>query len=158
MLEKIVSGGQSGVDQGALETAIRLGMNSGGFCPRGRLCENGIIPEKYPMEELQATDYSIRTEQNVIHSDGTLILCMDPDLTGGTLLTRQLTVRHQKPCLILEIGDTANHELFSCWIRENRIGILNIAGPRESKHPGIFHETIRFLTPLLNAIHHENKS
>lgn len=98
MLRKIVSGGQTGVDQGALEAGLLLNIPTGGFCPRGKICETGTIPEKYPLTETSSSDYETRTEKNIIRSHGTLILTRTFSLKGGTLLTRELAEKHRKPC------------------------------------------------------------
>ena len=74
MIKKVISGGQTGVDRAGLDAAIIAGIPISGYCPRGRLAEDGIIPEKYPLIELESIEPYYRTEQNVIHSDGTLIL------------------------------------------------------------------------------------
>ena len=71
---KIVSGGQTGVDRGALNAAIALGIEHGGWCPAGRVSEDGTIPSRYEMTETDSADYPTRTQQNVIDSDATLIL------------------------------------------------------------------------------------
>ena len=101
-LKKIVSGGQTGVDRTALDVAIQLGLEHGGWCPRGRMAEDGRIPECYQLTECAEPDYRLRTEQNVIDSDGTLILFHEP-LTGGTRLTRRFARKHIKPYLPLPL-------------------------------------------------------
>jgi hypothetical protein len=83
MLLRIVSGGQTGVDRAALDVALKHEMSCGGWCPDGRLAEDGIIPDKYPVKALAKSGYLQRTEQNVIDSDGTLIIYFD-NLSGGT--------------------------------------------------------------------------
>ena len=81
-LRKIVSGGQSGVDRGALDAAIARGCNHGGWCPAGRRAEDGPIAERYQLRETEAAKYEVRTEQNVLDSDGTLILCHGNSITS----------------------------------------------------------------------------
>ena len=80
---RIVSGGQTGVDRAALDAALELGIAHGGWCPRGRLAEDGPIADRYGLRETASSDYAVRTEQNVVDSDATLILHRGP-LTGGT--------------------------------------------------------------------------
>ena len=46
MIEKIISGGQSGADQAALDAAIKLGISHGGWIPKGRITEDGTLPDK----------------------------------------------------------------------------------------------------------------
>ncbi|MDM8542637.1 putative molybdenum carrier protein [Desulfococcaceae bacterium HSG9] len=82
VLQKIVSGGQTGADQGALDAAISLGIDHGGWLPKGRKTENGALPSNYNLKEMDSAHYAKRTLQNVIDSDGTLIISHGP-LTGG---------------------------------------------------------------------------
>ena len=93
---KIISGGQTGVDRGALDAAIALGVPHGGWCPHGRLAEDGIIPARYQLRQTDSPEYHVRTEKNVQDSDATLILYRG-EMKGGTKLTWQLAERHAKP-------------------------------------------------------------
>ena len=72
---KIVSGGQTGVDQGALEAAVDLGVDWGGWVPKGWRAENGTVPEQFRacMQEHASANYIARTRQNVADSHATLI-------------------------------------------------------------------------------------
>jgi hypothetical protein len=135
-LTRIISGGQTGVDRAALDAAMELGIPHGGWCPKGRMAEDGRIPQKYHLKETLSPDYAARTRLNVRDADGTLILYREP-LEGGTALTWQFTVEMEKPVLLVELGFPPIFEAFSLWVRENSIRILNIAGPRESQRPGI---------------------
>jgi hypothetical protein len=149
-LERIVSGGQTGVDRGALDAAIVLGIPHGGWCPLGRIAEDGTIPTKYELRETPSPDYPIRTEQNVIDSDGTLILYRGR-LFGGTELTRRMCVKHQRPMVALDLTAAKGKDLRRVrrWLQGQDIRVLNIAGPRESSSPGIAEEAARFLCRLL---------
>jgi hypothetical protein len=138
LLERIVSGGQTGVDRGALDGALGFGFPCGGWCPMGRLAEDGPIPERYPVVELAGGDYRARTRKNVQDADGTLILAFGAP-KGGTLETLRDCLRFGKPHLILDAsavpaGDAAGQALL--FVRENAIRVLNVAGPRESGWPG----------------------
>ena len=144
---RIVSGGQTGVDRAALDVAIALGIQHGGWCPAGRLSEDGSIPSRYQLDEMDATDYPARTEQNVVDSDATLIL-YEGRLKGGTLLTRRICQRLDKPHLCLRFDDSQAREV-SRWLAELKPQTLNIAGPRESTSPGIFDRSMQFLLAVL---------
>lgn len=98
MLRKVISGGQTGVDRAGLDAAIAAGFPIGGYCPQGRLAEDGNIPLKYPMVEMDSPESYYRTEKNVMDSDGTLILNKG-ELTEGTRLTYDFTVKYGKPAL-----------------------------------------------------------
>lgn len=140
---RIVSGGQTGVDRAGLEVAIAYQIEHGGWCPRGRLSEDGSIPSRYELVEMETAEYPPRTEQNVIDSDATLIL-YERDLKGGTRLTRRLAIRWQKPFLCLDLNSSKPIEVRS-WLDQVRPGTLNIAGPRESSMPGIGERSLEFL-------------
>lgn len=144
---KIVSGGQTGVDRGALDAAIELGIPHGGWCPGGRLAEDGTIPPRYRLTETDSPEYHVRTEQNVLDSDATLILCRGP-LRGGTKLTRELAERYAKPCLVVDLDQPPEPDAVRLWIVESRADTLNVAGPRESQSPGISARTAEYLTAL----------
>jgi hypothetical protein len=101
MIKKIVSGGQTGADQAALDAAIRHGILQGGWIPKCRLTEKGPLPDKYNLKEMPTETYPKRTEQNVIDSDDTLIFSHG-ELTGGSALTKELAKKHGKPCLHLD--------------------------------------------------------
>ena len=151
-VRRVVSGGQTGVDRAALDVALRLRIDHGGWCPRGRLAEDGTIPARYRLRETPSAEYRFRTEQNVLDSDGTLIL-FRRSLTGGTLLTRRLVKRHGRPLMLVDLaGKPARspEEVFR-WLREHAIGVLNVAGPRESTAAGIGDDARRFLLELLGG-------
>jgi hypothetical protein len=132
ILKKIVTGGQTGVDRAGLDAAIEAGCLIGGYCPKGRIAEDGIIPDRYPLIETESAEYKVRTELNVINSDGTLIINKG-ELTGGTKATHINAVENGKPFLIVQLEENPDPEIAAEWIRANRIEVLNIAGPRESK-------------------------
>ena len=144
---KIVSGGQTGVDRAGLEVAIALGIEHGGWCPAGRLAEDGTVPSRYRLIETESSEYPVRTEQNVIDSDATLIL-YEGKLKGGTLLTRRICRRLEKTHLCLKIDQT-NVAVVRGWLGETRPATLNVAGPRESTIPGIFDRSMQFLLNVL---------
>ena len=148
-LHRIVSGGQTGVDRAALDAAIRHGIPHGGWCPRDRLAEDGKVPARYALQETGSWDYAERTERNVVDSDGTLILNTGP-LAGGTLLTREFAEEHHRPWRVVDLEDEVDCEGIRDWLRKFTIRVLNIAGPRESKRPGIYAQATVALDQLLD--------
>lgn len=147
-LQYIVSGGQTGVDRAALDAALALDLPHRGWCPRGRLAEDGVISPRYQLVETESSEYSERTERNVIDSDGTLLLFRTAR-NGGAELTYRMTVKHRKPCLPIDLAAGFQVAIVRKWLKDQRIGVLNIAGPRESSAPGIYHQTHDFLHALL---------
>ena len=143
---RIISGGQTGVDRGALDAAIAAGVAHGGWCPRGRRAEDGSIPERYRLTEDE--DYAARTERNVLDSDATLILTIGA-LRGGTALTRRLARRHGRPCLVVDLAAAPAPDAVRAWIDAHDVRTLNVAGPRESAHPGVQERTADFLGRVL---------
>ena len=151
MVRKIVSGGQTGADRAALDFAIEWNIPHGGWVPKGRMAEDGRLPEKYRLREMNSTDYARRTEQNVIDSDATLIFSHG-SLTGGSLLTRKMALKHGRPWLHLDLtkanGFSAAQSIHT-WIRERHIGVLNVAGPRHSQDKRIYRATFDILEAAL---------
>ncbi len=148
-LQKIISGGQTGVDRAALDVAMALNIPCGGWCPRGRRAEDGRIPERYPLLETARPSYSSRTVQNVTDSDGTLILTFGRT-TGGTLLTKNAAQRRQKPCLVVDLEETPAVAVVHDWLQTKTIRVLNVAGPRASQAPEAYRSAASFLLRLLS--------
>lgn len=151
MITKIVSGGQTGADQAALDVAIELGIPHGGWIPKGRLTEAGPLPEKYSLQEMPTSSYSERTEQNVIDSDGTLIISHG-GLTGGSRFTQDMAFKHNRPCLHIDLDKTPREyagRMIKMWISDNVVRVLNVAGPRASSDPRIYEATFQILQKVL---------
>lgn len=147
---RVVSGGQTGVDRAALDAAICLGIDHGGWCPLGRVAEDGPISKRYALTETTSTQYHIRTQRNVVDSDATLILHRG-EITGGTALTLRITQRHRRPCLEINLDDHVTPEVVQSWIRDGQFEALNIAGPRESTELGIGELAHAFLLQVLGG-------
>jgi len=138
--QHIVSGGQTGADRAALDFAMAHGYTHGGWAPRGRQAEDGDIPLIYQLTELDGGGYRQRTKRNVEDSDGSLIVNLD-ELDGGTLATQEFAERIGKPFLVVQLDFGVSEDAVASvdvWLRQHEIRILNVAGPRESKRPGIY--------------------
>jgi hypothetical protein len=141
---KIISGGQTGIDRAALDIALERGIESGGWCPTGRLDESGRIPDRYPVEELENGGFTERTLQNVKDSDGTVIE-----------QTVRFCVEQRRPRELIDackISAEKAAQFIADFVRENKIDILNVAGPRQSEWPEGYDYASRALAIFLNSI------
>jgi Circularly permutated YpsA SLOG family len=153
----IVSGGQTGADRAALDFAIAHGIAQGGWCPRGRLAEDGTIPSRYELRETPLQNYAQRTEWNVRDSDATVLFTLSALLQGGTALTRDVAERLGKPWLHL-VGENADQssihdaaDRLSAFLGEHVVRTLNVAGPRASQEPGVANFVGRVLATVCEA-------
>ena len=139
MIEQIISGGQTGADIAGIDAAIEVGVTYGGWLPKGRKSENGSVPKTYTeFWEMDRGGYLMRTEQNVIDSDGTVIFTYGR-LSGGSSLTKKFAVKHKRPWLHVDL-DADRDPIYTIkdWIVEWDIKILNVAGKSASKAPSIY--------------------
>jgi hypothetical protein len=157
VISKIISGGQTGADRAALDVAIELGIPHSGWVPKGRRTERGPLPAKYHLKEMPTDSYPKRTEQNVMHSDGTLIISHG-ELAGGSDYTKQMAERHDKPWVHVDarkVSAQAAVQIIKAWINGNEIRVLNVAGSRASRDPQIYFVTKKILKAVLQS-QHEN--
>jgi len=152
LIEKIVSGAQTGADRAALDVAAELGLAAGGWVPRGRRAEDGTVPQHYEgLVEAESESYEDRTELNVRDSDATVIFSFGPP-TGGSALTVRLAHSSGRPFLVLDLeGSTTDEAVASLrtWLAEVRPRVLNVAGPRLSREPRIAAATARILRRVI---------
>jgi hypothetical protein len=137
---RILSGGQTGADRAALDFALVHGIAIGGWVPKGRLTEDGAIPDRYPgLVETASADPAERTMRNVCDSDATLIVSHGP-LAGGSLLAFEEARRAGRPLLHLDLDEIGSDEATArlrSWLASTRPSALNVAGPRASEDPRI---------------------
>ena len=140
------------MDRAALDAAMDLGMDYGGSVPRGRRAEDGILDKKYDrLTELAAEQYRVRTEKNVIDGDGTLVFTIG-EPTEGTAYTVECAKRHGKPYLVIDLARVADGSAVKEggeWLGRTKPEVLNVAGPRESKAPGIYRRTRSIISSIL---------
>ena len=139
------------MDRGALDAALELGAECGGWCPAGRLAEDGRIPKRYPLNEMPTADYSARTRRNVAKSNGTLIIACG-ELSGGTRETLDFCREEAKPHLVVHPEIVSSDEAIAAiqkFIISNRIRILNVAGPRASQWPDAHEITHQIISAVL---------
>lgn len=150
-LRKIISGGQTGVDRGALDAALECGFPCGGWCPAGRLAEDGVLDRRYPLRELVGGGYTARTLRNVLDSDATLIVHHGP-MRGGTLQTWEFCREHGRPICCVDAAatdiDTAVESVRQ-FIKQHAVGVLNVAGPRASQWPAGYAWAHRLIQRLI---------
>lgn len=156
MIKKIISGGQTGVDRAALDVGLELSIPIGGWCPKGRKAEDGPIDEKYPLVETYEAEYPPRTKLNILTADATLIIIQnESELDQGTLLTQNLCKKYAQingklwGLVILPPVHLMYAKILQTRRAINNIETLNVAGPRESKSPGIYEAVKKFLLEVL---------
>lgn len=151
MIKKIISGGQTGADRAALDVAIKYNIDHGGWVPKGRKAEDGVLSSKYLMDEMETTDYRERTRQNVLDSGGTLLISYG-ELTGGSKLTLSYAKVIGRPHCYIDLLTTDAFEaalISQSFVLENQIRVLNVAGPRQSNFPDIYWDVKTILETML---------
>ncbi len=140
IVNKIISGGQTGADRAALDTAIKFNMPHGGWITRGRRTESGPLPGCYNLVEMASRDYPARTRKNIIDADGTIIIARGP-LTGGSHLTHKIAMQAGKFLCRIDLLEQDIFEaslIIQDFIVSHHIQVLNVAGPRASHDPDIY--------------------
>ena len=163
-ITRIVSGGQPGADRGGLAAAIHCGLPHGGWCPKGRKAEDGRIPAKYLLNEMPSADYLARTEANVVDSDATLIFSHGP-LEGGSLKTAEYAEKHGRPWLHINVGSCTRQKAIqdiADWLAGKhptdagtvppKDCVLNIAGSRASKAPGLDRQVMICMVDVISKV------
>jgi hypothetical protein len=153
---KIVSGGQTGVDRAALDVALKHKIQCGGWCPPGRLDELGRIPDRYPVQELEAGGFTERTLQNVKGSDGTVVIYLGK-LKGGTEQTVRFCIELNRPHQLIDASRISPDEaakLIRDFVLKHKIDILNVAGPRQSEWPEGYDYVFRALEIFVTSCNH----
>jgi predicted Rossmann-fold nucleotide-binding protein len=152
MIERIISGGQTGADRAALDAAIDCGTPHGGWCPAGRIASDGTIPEDYNLRETEESTYPPRTERNVKEADATVVFMRGPGISPGSKLTIGLCEKHKKPFTIVNVAITGTEDaamLIKYLVQEYKVRTLNVAGSRENKSPGIYFLTYEAVSAML---------
>jgi hypothetical protein len=152
----IVSGGQTGVDRGALDAALAVGVPCGGWCPEGRIAEDGVISDIYPLTILPGAGYRQRTRQNIIDSDATVIIYFEYIVArGGTELTLQQCIKANKPYLLIDSAELSPEraaERIASFVQQRHVLRLNVAGPRGGGMPQLHPYTQSAITLMLRQI------
>jgi hypothetical protein len=147
MVKKIISGGQTGVDRAALDFAIKFDIPHGGWIIKGRIAEDGVLDDRYKVQEIPESSYPRRTLKNILESDGTLIFSHGP-LTGGSDYTGKMAISRNRPCIHIDLNRMSSFqaaENIRTWIFDHKIEVLNVGGPRQSKDPNIYKDVLDIL-------------
>ena len=154
-IEKIISGAQSGAGRAALDVAIERGIPHGGWCPKDRKAEDGKINPRYNLQETPSGGYVQRTEWNVRDSDGTVVFSIAPVLTGGSKKTVELAHQRHKPVIHIsrDGGPASPGQALLRFIKDHKIKVLNVAGPRASKEPDVYAFVKDVLGNALSLLH-----
>lgn len=155
-IAKIVSGAQTGADRGGLEAALWCELPYGGWIPKGRKSGDGVIPYKYEgLKETKSADYLARTEANVVDSDATLVFCYGLP-TGGSKKTVEFAKKHGRACLAVDLNKDTGKTLERIYVFISGLtddsGVLNVAGSRESKSPGIERAVAMVMTDVISKV------
>lgn len=160
-ITRIISGGQTGSDRGGLDAAIYCDIPHGGWCPKGRKAEDGVIPVKYKLKEMGSIDYLKRTEANVVDSDATVVFTYG-DATGGSLRTIQFATKHHRPCLHVDLDkdprNQATQKIIDWFAGKLDTAtppsscVLNVAGSRAKKAPGIEQAVMILLVDVISEV------
>lgn len=159
MLVKIISGGQTGADRAALDAALEAGFPAGGYCPSGRMAEDGVIDRFYPLEEIDG-GYPERTLMNLRVADATVAFHAGA-LSGGTLQTVRFCREEQKPCLEIDLArldNVASIRALADFVRTRDVRLLNVAGPRASGSPEIYTRVREVIAGLIVLVQGEGQS
>lgn len=149
-LAQIISGGQTGVDRAALDAALHCGLGTGGWCPHGRRAEDGRIPDRYLLRESPSRAYRQRTRLNVLDSDATLVVTVGA-LEGGSQFTAEIAARHGRLLAVVDLDRGPIASQIATTIAKRRCRVLNVAGPRESRCPGIHRRAFEFLVEVFRS-------
>jgi hypothetical protein len=159
MIKRIISGGQLGADRAALDAAIKCHIPHCGWIPKGRRIENESLPNQYQLREMPTESDATWAEKNVVDADGTLIFARGK-LTAGCDYTREMTLKHKKQLLGLDLNQINHHDaaaLVVSWIQLYKIKILNVAGPKVSEVPGIYRDVYRIIEDVILLLRLEDK-
>lgn len=166
-ITKIISGGQTGADRGALDAALLAELPHGGYCPKGRRAEDGVIPDDYLLTEITTTSYDARTEANVVDSDATLVFTYGRP-SGGSLKTIECAVKYGRPWhhIDLHLGAHDDHVIEACkWLTGTLDAdpcptppdqlILNVAGNRGFSYPELQETVMHLIWDVLREVNPE---
>lgn len=154
MIRKIISGAQDGVEQAALDVARSLYLSFGGWIPRSQAREDSELVKNYRLNIMDSDDPVQCVEQNILESDGVLIITMGAP-TGNANTGRHLAERYGLPFLYIDMERLPAFEAakrIEAWIAEYSIEVLSVTGSRDSPHTDIY-KTARDILEVVFQLH-----
>lgn len=152
-LKKVCSGGQTGADIGGILAANKVGLETGGWAPKGWWTEKGPMPQlaDFGLQEHQSMNYPARTYQNVKDADATIRFAVNFDSTGEKCTYKGI-VKYGKPYIDVHVLRPRDHEEVVDWLIRNNVETLNVAGNRESTSPGLEEFVVNYLTEVFRCL------
>lgn len=139
---KIISGGQTGVDQAALRAAQACDLETGGWAPKGFKTLAGPEPalkKVYGLRQHKSEAYEDRTYSNVEDAEATLQVYRDPTSPGERCTLRAVD-KYRRPLHRIDLANRGNGTIDKAAEFVARFGVVNVAGNSERTCPGIGEE------------------
>jgi hypothetical protein len=154
MIRKIISGGQNGVERAALDVALKLNISHGGWVPYWREAEDRSLTRTYRLQTMRHGNFVLAALQNVLDSDGVLIISQG-DPSGNSALNRRLAEKHRHPWKYIDLDripafDAARQ--IEAWIADHGIEVLNVTGPQQSSRFDIYKTTLGILETVFHLV------
>lgn len=147
MIRKLISSGQTGVELAALDVAIKLGIDHGGWVARGKRNAQGILSDVYNLNEVSVLGFKTAMEQNVISADGTLLVTRGKK-SRRTQYAVEMSLKHQRQLLHVDLSQNSSFEaasLISSWNSLQHIKIAFVTGPQADNDPNIYEQLLKIL-------------
>jgi hypothetical protein len=142
MLKKIISGGHEGVEKAALDSAIALGIDYGGWTYKGRKAELTLLSDRDKISETPDRSFENRIEMNVLEADGSVIFTHGK-LTIGLKLVKEMAARHGHPCIHIDLTESPLNiaaTTIRAWMIKNEIEIVYFTGQKDFSSSDIYSE------------------
>jgi hypothetical protein len=151
MIQKLISSGQTGVELAALDVAIKLGIDHGGWAPRGKRNAQGPLGQSYNLSEVPAVGFKTAMEQNVMFADGTLLVTRGKK-SPRTQYAVEMSLKHQRQLLHVDLSQNASFEaasLISSWGSLQQIKIAFVTGPQAESDSHIYAQMLKIMETAL---------
>ena len=150
MLRKVLTGGQTGVEQAAWAAARRAGIATGGYMPARFATEDGPAPRlgllygaiEFPFDDAR------RARANARHADG--VLWLGDPTSPEARLPLAACGAEGKPFLAVQPDARPPADVVA-WLRVFEVEVLMIAGDPASRSPGLGRRVEAFLDRVFAA-------